>query len=529
MALLAQQKNLHWFLALFLITLVTILLFHSVLRGQGPFATGTLGQIMPVEKTGDTSAFLRDSLVQGYPYHAFAAEKIQKGEFPLWNNLIFAGTPFFGNGQSAVLSPLKAPFWWLGTYSSFILSLLLQFIIGGMGMYVLCRAFNWKLTSALIAALAFILSGQFLLRSTMNHMSAVMAWLPWLWWSIYQLHHSLKFRWLVLTVIFTAFTFFSGNFQIAVFCLGISLIWLLALFQKNHLYKRTWLFVAAIALGLALSAVQIIPNLETIKLSYRETKSLTWSQVLNPKNIFHFEKPNAKVLATAIDPKIIGVGANSSGPADFLEINLFIGPIAIILILFSFLDWKKRLWRINALISAAVLIIILFPGLKDLLAKIFPWLSVTSVWRMAFILLFSLSLLAGMGAEILRKFNKKFIGPIILAAVFILSLWQWQKVMPFSDKKTLYPNTDLITQIQNQTKTTSKLWPKDSGLDQFMLYDIPIILGYDSVYPKTYLELWQANSRVVKPNQLHATEVSENLLKVTGASLILTNKPLPEN
>jgi len=193
------------------------------------------------------------------------------------------------------------------------------------------------------------------------------------------------------------------------------------------------------------------------------------------------------------------------------------------------LDWKKRLWRINALISAAVLIIILFPGLKDLLAKIFPWLSVTSVWRMAFILLFSLSLLAGMGAEILRKFNKKFIGPIILAAVFILSLWQWQKVMPFSDKKTLYPNTDLITQIQNQTKTTSKLWPKDSGLDQFMLYDIPIILGYDSVYPKTYLELWQANSRVVKPNQLHATEVSENLLKVTGASLILTNKPLPEN
>ncbi|MFA6587433.1 MAG: YfhO family protein [Patescibacteria group bacterium] len=522
------NNKLQWLWAGLIISGVTLFLFAPIFKNQTPFATQTLGQIMPLEKSAGDISLLRDSLVQGYPYHKFAAEQIQKGHFPFWNNLIFAGTPFFANGQSAVLSPIKLPFWWLDAYTSFIITLLLQFLVAGLGMFALGRALGWKFTSALISALVLVLSSQFLLRSTLDHMSSVIAWLPWLLYAIYNLQKTLKIKWLLLTSMFIAFVFLSGHFQYAIFCFGLSIIWLMVFFQKTNLKKRIWLVLIALILGLGLSAVQIIPNLEAIKYSYRETKDNTWSQVLNPKNLLHFEKKNFQAFSTILDPKINGLGNNTKSQTDYTETTVYVGPIALLLVIFSFYYWRKKIWLLNAAVAIVIFISLIFPSIKEVFDKIFPWLSTVSVWRFSVLMLFALSLLAGLGSEAVQTYNKKILNPLLIIATIILGVWQWQHILPFKDRNTLYPQTNFIAQIQNLSKNT-RLWPKDSGLDQYMPYDIPIILGYDSVYPKTYLELWQANSQVIKPNQLHAKEVNEKLLKVTGASLMLTNKPLPEN
>ncbi len=94
-----------------------------------------------------------------YPYHALPAAMLKRGELPLWNPYAFSGMPLFGDGQTALLYPPNWLFFVVPGGVALSYSILLQFSIAGVGMYLLSRRLGlWRLP-ALLGAVAYMFSG----------------------------------------------------------------------------------------------------------------------------------------------------------------------------------------------------------------------------------------------------------------------------------------------------------------------------------------------------------------------------------
>lgn len=141
--------------------------------------------------------------------------------------------------------------------------------------------------------------------------------------------------------------------------------------------------------------------------------------------------------------------------------------------------------------------------------------------------IFTISLLVGLGAnEFFERRWKKWMWPI-MGVMLVTMLWQWWGILPFAPRSTLFPQNTLLDRAAAETKNGDVLWTPNGALDQFMPYNIPIAVGYDSVYPAKYLELWSANGTLKQRNQLVIDHPSDQLLQVVGANVMLTFDPLP--
>ena len=515
-------------IAILIIAGAAFFLFGPIFRGDVPLPTRSIPGLMwgAPNKPAQSSIF-RDRIVQAYPYHLFAAKAIQSGHLPLWNNLIFNGTTFFANGQAGVWSLFKLPFWWLAPWLSFTIVTLLQSVVGGLGIYVLGRQLGWKPAAGIIAGLTLTLSAPFVMRLTVTTMSAVIAVLPWALWAVLRLHERLTWSATTTVSALIAVMIFAGHVQLAAFSFGLAVGWTLIWWRCDQWRRRLLLFTLAFSLGLGLTAVQMMPVKEALDQAYRQPSHRTWSTVLNPKRLF---KPNIKQaasLATIVDQNVLGNEAHYRGPGNYLEGNLYIGPLALLFIAASCLAWRKWWWR--WLTATAILIggLYVFPGWWDVVGKIAPWITVTPVWRTSFMFIFVLSLLTGIGAnELFRRRLSRWAWPLVGMTV-VTMLWQWWGILPFAPRATLFPQNDLLTRAYAETRDGTTLWTPNGTLDQFMPYDIPVAMGYDSVYPKQYLELWSTNAELRQRNQLHVKDPSPQLLAVAGANLMLTSDPAP--
>lgn len=508
-----------------LIAAITLFLFAPIFRGQVPLPVSSLSPLMTNFSAQTPTSVFRDALVQAYPYHVFTSQAIHQGHFPLWNNLIFAGIPFFANGQAAVLSPLKALWWWLPPAASFTLTMVLQLMVAGLGMYILTRSWRWSRSASVLSAAVFMLSGPMVLWSPAVVMGSVVAWLPWILWAIHRVHQTVSWKWVAILSSLVAGMLFSGQIQIA-FLVGLfSGVWALVFWEKFQWRRRVILFGSSLLLSLGLSAILLIPTWEATQQAYRQPAPATWSQVLRVRQLLSFNQRNARALVTLVSPVALGSESDYRGPANFIEGNIFIGPLALVLCLASLSWWRRKIWRVAAAGAVLVGLFILFPGWWVVVGKILPWLSLTPVWRLSFFLVFCLAILAGLGAQSLWSKLPARLAPWSILVVAALSLWQWQHILPFGPSASLYAPSTLL---QQAASVPGRVWTPDSGLDQFMPYGVAIVGGYDSLYPRSYLELWQANSQVTKKNQLVARDLDPNLLPVLGATRMITKGPVPD-
>ncbi len=509
--------------------MVTSFLFGPIFRGQMPLPQGSLAGILTGQPDRDvTNSIWRDRSVQAWPYHQFAVEAIQAGRLPLWNNLVFAGTPFFANGQAGIFSPFKVLFWSLPDWLSFNLITILQSVVAGLGMYLLGRTLGWKKPASVTAAATLILSAPFVMRLTVLSMSAVVACLPWLLLSITRLQQTLRWKWAAATAGAVAAAILAGHAQLAVLIVAYGVLWTLLSWKNTDWKRRVLQLSTAFTVGVMLGGVMILPMKESLDHAYREPKPTNWSKILTWKNLTRVSVKQAAGLATMLDQNILGSERKYRGPANYLEGNLYVGIVAAILALVSVVTWRDRRWWGTVVLAGLFAIFIVFPGTWQVMGKLVPWLSVTPVWRISFLLAFSVALLAGWGMNyVAGKWTKKWIWTLPAAAV-TLSLWQWQGILPFTSRDMLFPPSEFMQTVK-ATVGDGKLWPTHGALDQYMPYDIPVIFGYDSVYPKEYLELFEANAELRQRNQLHARNIDSGLLNVVGTSALLTRDPVPDD
>ena len=121
----------------------------------------------------------RDFGIYSYPQAQYFHESFWRGEVPLWNPLNNCGIPFLAQWNTQTLYPpalfyLLFPLSWsLGVFC------LLHLFWGGLGMFLLARAWSLNSLAAAFAGIVFAFNGLMLNSLLWPAIVAALGWMPW--------------------------------------------------------------------------------------------------------------------------------------------------------------------------------------------------------------------------------------------------------------------------------------------------------------------------------------------------------------
>jgi hypothetical protein len=215
-----------------------------------------------------------------YPYHVLAARILADGHLPLWNPYVFSGIPLLGDGQTAMFYPPNWLFLFLPGETALNLVVLLQFSIGGVGMFLFARALGLWRVPAYTAGLAYMFCGALSARVVHLSIMSGAALAPAVLACVDRLFESSgrsTARWLGATSVALACQLLAGHPQVPVYtALAVALYALVRTVERvtsggglRRAASPIGLVAAAYALGCALAAVQLVPWAELARLSVR--------------------------------------------------------------------------------------------------------------------------------------------------------------------------------------------------------------------------------------------------------------------
>jgi len=312
----------------------------------------------------------------------------QSGAIALWRTFLLSGSPMAGHP----VIPMGYPPYWLILVLPVAraLNILAAFHIAWMGAgayFFLKEHFNLPLIPSLVGALIFSQSPKWIAHLSGGHwpMLYAIAWWPWAWLGITRYFQTKKPAWVLLSGWSIGFMA-STDLRILYLCLCCLGIWSLFTFQKpiGGWFKRmasSWVAIAGLAL--LVSAPQIVPFIELLRISNRTILPISEASFGN--------LPPALLLGIFF-------------PSDFQFPEWFIYP-GIGAIIFASVGWAKgwsvreRGWAWAGLLGA-ILALGTFTPIYPLFYKLVPGFSMLRVpARWWILVLFSLSILAALGVE----------------------------------------------------------------------------------------------------------------------------------
>ncbi|MEK7214660.1 MAG: YfhO family protein, partial [Chloroflexota bacterium] len=221
-------------------------------------------------------------LLQFFPWRDLAVAEYLAGRLPLWNPYAGMGAPLAANIQSGVFYPLNAIYLFLPIERAMTATVIVHVFLAGAFTFGLARSLGRSQTGAMIAALAFMFSGYVVARAGFLSIVSAVAWLPAVMLGVEKalqagLPASLRRRaraGLGLACA-TAMLLLAGHVQLAYYILVFASAYLAwgALARADSpltTIKRAIVPAAAIALGVALAAIQLAPAWELARASVRQ-------------------------------------------------------------------------------------------------------------------------------------------------------------------------------------------------------------------------------------------------------------------
>ncbi|MGE5620121.1 MAG: YfhO family protein [Sphingomonadaceae bacterium] len=210
-----------------------------------------------------------------YPYKAYLAEVVRRGEFPLWNPMIFMGVPLLGNIQAAVLYPADLLFYLLPTTDALRYSTFLHVFLAGAFTYLFGRVtLRLSPVSAWLGGAVFAFGG--FVGARVGHPNQLHAavWLPLLLLCLEWSVERRSVRAAALGAVAFAVQVLAGHTQevyYSVWALGLYALYL-AVFGASSGRERLrplWTLLGMLAVGLSIAGAQLLPSLELARESYR--------------------------------------------------------------------------------------------------------------------------------------------------------------------------------------------------------------------------------------------------------------------
>ncbi|MFW5868977.1 MAG: hypothetical protein ACOCX2_14225, partial [Armatimonadota bacterium] len=354
-----------------------------------------------------------DAVQQFYPWRLHASRVVREGEVPLWNTQMLSGTPFVGNGQSAVfypetwlhyaLDPLKALGW--ATFAFYL--------IAGWGMYALVRVLGAGPLGGAIGGITFMLSGFFTGWLTFPSLRSVAAWLPLALVGVELAVRRMAPAWLGLTALAVGMQFLAGHLQISIYVLlaiaGYA-IFRLACSAREFGAIRTagyaGLIAAAVAVGGLLAGCQLGPSLEFVGLNYRAGGTAYATQVqhaLAPQQALLLLMPDA--FGNPVDGNHWGTNWPGRAHRSYIETAWYIGvaPLLLAIVAVALRRGRERWFFAGMFVVAAGLA---FGTPLNALFRALPgYDQLTGVGRGVVLACTAGAVLAGLGTDALMRAN----------------------------------------------------------------------------------------------------------------------------
>lgn len=279
----------------------------------------------------------------GYLRHSISAEEV----FPLWNEALFAGTPFAANPLNKTAYPLE----WLAAFLPADLFLngmiVLHLIIAVWGIMRWTSGLGLRREAVLFCGLAYGLSPRLIAHLGAGHLDIVyaMAWLPWVMHAVHRLFEPRNVETPLLIRLTALGTFAAlmviGDVRVGFFGLFTAIVYGISLLWRQKAAQRTQIIPAVMGAGglfVILTAALSVPLL--LWSPYLSRAGLTQTEAgifaLQPLDflgmLLPLQRANPETLTYLGLPVLIL--AFAACVTQFRKQRLWIG-LAVVLILYS--------------------------------------------------------------------------------------------------------------------------------------------------------------------------------------------------
>jgi hypothetical protein len=379
-----------------------------------------------------------DMGVQFYAWRAFGFGELARGHLPLWNPYIYAGEPFLGGMQSALLYPPNALFLFLPTTLAVNWSYALNMWLMGATMLAWGRVRGLRAGAAFFAGALAMLCGANVAHIYAGHPSygSTMAWAPLIFLAIDGWLDRRRAAWLLAGMGGVAMQILAGHGQY-IFYTGIAAV-LYALLRWAQSKRRLGGALGLLAIypgGVALAAVQLLAAMQATAESTRNA-ALPWSFV----SVFGFPPEN---LLTLVAPNVFGPMSNYWGGCLLWEVEVFVGVTGVAMALRAALGGGRE--RALPLVATMLLLLILALGahtpLLWLLYRHVPGFNIfRGLSKFVFPASMFLVLLAGMGMDKALRGERPSRLDWTIVATLVAALgagWLWAWLAPSSHWQAL--------------------------------------------------------------------------------------------
>jgi hypothetical protein len=236
--------------------------------------------------------FARDLTSWFFPHHAWFRQTILAGQLPFWNPYLGFGYSTANEPALQTFFPLTLPLRFLPTHLGFNLIVGLPPAIAALGMYVFL-ARRASRPAACLGAIVFGASGPMLSTANMPNLSWSCACVPWVLASVEMLADATTLRRTAAVAVAFGVTLLAGEpvTFFAAACLALAY----AAFATPPGFRRrarvAGATAVALAFGVMLAAVQILPTAAIASGSIRSEGALKDMWSLNPLRLFETVAP----------------------------------------------------------------------------------------------------------------------------------------------------------------------------------------------------------------------------------------------
>ncbi len=578
----------------FLVLLVAWFLFSFpfFIRGFVPFPSTYLVTFfppwsaaygMPVKNNA-----MPDLITQIYPWKKLTIDEWKQGRVPLWNPYSFSGTPHAGNYQTAVFSIINLLYFIFPFLTAWSLSILLQPLLAGIGMYLFLKSLHRSMVGSLISSVSFMFCGFMTVWMAYGTLGYAVLFLPYTFFGVEALIQYRRWWGGLLITIPLALSFLSGHFQMSLYVFGFVFYYLLI--RGWYLKRFAEMFYALFFL--ILSIFVVMPQLY---ITYKSFIESVRSVSFGSGEIIPW-----KYLSTLFAPDFYGNPVTRNDWfGHYAEWSSYIGIVSLVLAVSAFFT-KKRESLLYFGIPAAVALLLATPSPLSWALYWFkvPVLSTSAASRIVVLFSFSLSVLASFGWDEWHeswKSKKAFmslkqsvsvfavVSGLFFVTIFLLygtgdklqialrnSIFSFvllglsflfiflgrftkhtyqrtlisfcvvllvildmakfsKKWMPFDPPELVYPQMKVLTYLSSLNGIDRVFG--NYGNELSTAFHIPGIEGYDALYKKRYGEFLQASSNgfLSLPGRSVAAmdkngKFSEKILSLLGVRYILQRK-----
>jgi Bacterial membrane protein YfhO/Dolichyl-phosphate-mannose-protein mannosyltransferase len=362
-----------------------------------------------------------DGLTQNLGVRILIGQMIARGQIPLWNPYIFAGTPLLASIYPGALYPPNWLFALFTPTTAMNLVVITTYHLTAIGTYLYARCIGMTRVGALLAGLSFSLGG--FMMAHLGHTSriAAAAWLPWILLAIEQLYRRLRWRWVSLGALFIALQLFAGEPQMNFYAILVCGAYWMYSVRVREAGERRLRFVfgtaAMVLCGLLLSMIQLLPDRELLGLGDRAgiTYDYFSGYSFPPANIFTFIFPFFFGGAT-IAPFKVSYWGRTTIDETCGYFGLAMVLLALVALAGSTRRSLPRFWGATALVA----LVLSFGGflpfeLNHVLHHVPVYNLFRAPGRHMYEFTYALSVLGGWGATVLARSNRDAAGRALRA------------------------------------------------------------------------------------------------------------------